>query len=132
MGVSWWLPPPAAIRTAVTTTARAASTSALTGSRGRCVGIEAKIAGIRDGLDEAGGRGDHGRVVGAERKRRKRGVGQRRAQLGVGGHPADDRDCARSYLPGGLLGALDERAHDRALVARSEIGPPPVELVRVE
>ena len=58
------------------------------------------------------------------------GVGQRGAQLGVRGDAADDRDalagCSAASEP------LDERAHDRALVARGEIGAPRVELVRRE
>src|SRR5437870_13637390 len=44
--------PISAIRTAQTTAARAARTSALNGSRGRRVGIEPKIAGIPDGRSE--------------------------------------------------------------------------------
>src|SRR6266567_1362185 len=55
------LRPPAAMRTPVATTARAASTRALNGSRGGRVGIEPKIAGIGDGIGEPGGRGDPGR-----------------------------------------------------------------------
>src|SRR5437870_10545516 len=51
-GAAWVAPPPAAIRTAQTTAARAARTSALNGSRGRRVGIEPKIAGIPDGRSE--------------------------------------------------------------------------------
>src|SRR5690242_2510658 len=75
IAAAWrWLPPPAAIRTAVTTTARAASTSALNGSRGRRVGIEAKIAGIGNGLGVPAGGGDHRGVVRAERERRERGL----------------------------------------------------------
>src|SRR5439155_21170801 len=78
-------PPPAAIRTPVTATARAASTSALNGSRGGRVGIEPKIAGIQDGLREARSGGDHRRVVGTEPGRSERRVRQGATKLGVGG-----------------------------------------------
>ncbi len=53
-----------------------------------------------------------------KRKRGERCPRQRGAQLRVGGDPADDGDAVGS----GRLDALDERAHDRALVARGEIG----------
>src|SRR5438034_4897555 len=133
VGAGRWLPPPpAAIRTAVTTTARAASTSALNGSRGRRVGIEPKIAGIGDGLDVTRGRRDHRRVVRAQGERREHGLRQRRAQLRVRGDTADDGNRPRADLGGSLLRALDERAHDRALIARGEIWAPAFELPRVE
>ena len=50
---------------------------------------------VRDGLGVARGRGDHRGVVGAERERRERGVGQRGAELRVGGDAADDGDPVR-------------------------------------
>src|SRR5207244_8659772 len=75
--------PPAAIRTPVLATARAASTSALSGSRGGRVGIEPKIAGIGDGLPEACGGRDHRRVVGTELERRERRLRQGGPKPGV-------------------------------------------------
>src|SRR5438093_4863671 len=110
------------MRTAVTTTARAASTRALNGSRGGRVGIERKIAGIRDGLGEPRCRGDHGRVVGAKRQRCRRGVRQSGAQLRVRRDSADDGDGGRTSLVGGLSSPLHERAHERALIAGGQIG----------
>src|SRR5262245_58652432 len=106
------------------TTARAASTSALNGSRGRRVGIEPKIPGIRKGLDEARGGRDHRRVVGAQRERREDRAGERGPELGVPGDAADDGDGFGARLLRGLLRALDQRADDRALVARSEVRAP--------
>ena len=51
-------------------TSTAAATSATSASAGRLrVRIERKILGVALGLDEACRRGDHGRVVGAERQR---------------------------------------------------------------
>src|SRR5690242_5782348 len=133
IAAAWrWLPPPAAIRTAVTTTARAASTSALNGSRGRRVGIEAKIAGIRDGFDVTRGRGDHRRVVGAERERSGDRSRERGTQLGVCRDTTDHRDPRRADLFCRLLRALDERPHNRALIARGEIGATRLELLSVE
>ncbi len=73
-----------------------------------------------------GGGGDHRRVVGAERERRGDCVRERGAQLGVGGDAADDRDPVAA----GGLEPLDERAHDRALVARREVGAARLELGR--
>ena len=53
-------------------------------------------------------------------------VGQRRAQLRVRRDAADDRD----RVGAGRLDPLDERAHDRALVARGEVGAARLELGR--
>src|SRR5438876_5357328 len=91
-------PPPAAIRIPVTATARAASTSALNGSRGGRVGIESKIAGIGDGLYKAGRRGDHGGVVGTELQRSKGCTGKGSAKLRVGGDSPDYGDRAGADL----------------------------------
>src|SRR5919198_2649255 len=110
-------------------TSTAAATSASRPSAGRLrVRIERKILGVALGLDEARGRGDHRRVVGAERERRERGAGQRGTELRVGRDAADDGDLLRAGRLGGLERAADERADDRALVARGEIGAPPLEL----
>src|SRR5919198_290661 len=107
----------------------AAATSASRPRAGRLrVRIERKILGVALGLDEARGRGDHRRVVGAEREWRERGAGQRGTELRVGRDAADDGDLLRAGRLGGLERAADERADDRALVARGEIGAPPLEL----
>src|SRR5271154_5122127 len=58
-------------------------TAATVRSLARCVRVEGEIAGIRNRLGEARGRGDHRRVVGAEGERRGGGFGERRAKLGV-------------------------------------------------
>src|SRR5580765_4060322 len=109
--------------TAVATTARAASTSAFLGSRGGRVRIEPKIAGILDGIREARGRGDHRRVVRAERQRREgRRRGKRSAQLRIRSYATDHGDLRTTELRSSLLGPVDESAHDRRLVARGEIG----------
>ena len=54
--------------------------------------IERKVLVGRDVGRVARRRGDHRGVVGAERERRRDGVGKRRAKLRVRGHAADDRD----------------------------------------
>src|SRR5438477_1312284 len=108
------------MRMSVAPTASAASGSAWTGSRGR-VGIDRKITGIWDGPDEAGSRRDHRRVVGAKRKRRKGGSGKGFAQLRIRRYAPDDGDVFRADLLGGPLCTLDQRADDRALVARREV-----------
>src|SRR2546423_145323 len=110
-----------------TSAAAATSASSASGARLR-VRIERKILGVREGLREACGRGDHRRVVGAERQRRERGAGQRGAELRVRRDAADDRDPLRAGRLGGLERPADERADDRALVARREVGAPPLEL----
>src|SRR5919206_253199 len=110
-------------------TSAAAATSATTANAGRLrVRIESKILGVREGLDEARGRGDHGRVVGAERERGERGAGQRAAELRVGRDASDDGDPLGAGRLGGLERPADERADDRTLVARREVGPAPLEL----
>src|SRR3954465_10151040 len=119
------------MRTAVATTAKAASTSAFLGSRGGRVRIEPKIARILDGIREARGRSDHRRVVRAEWQWREgRGRGKRSAQLRVRSHATDHGDLRRTELRRSLLGPPDESAHDRRLIARGEIGTPPFELIR--
>ena len=55
--------------------------------------------------------------------------GRARPQLRVGGDAADDRDRARRS---GGLDPPDERAHDRPLVARGEVGAPRLELAGVQ
>src|SRR6476660_1815417 len=119
------------MRTAVATTARAASTSAFLGSRGGRVRIEPKIAGILDGIGKARSRGDHRRVVRAERQWRE---GRRRGKCGtklrIGSHPAHHGDLRRAELRSSLQGPFEESAYDRRLVARGEIGTPSFELIR--
>src|SRR5581483_3168437 len=105
----------------VTTSARAATATRLRGG----TRIEDKVVRVRDALPVAARRGDHRRVVGAERERGERSLGQRRAQLGVRRHAAHHRDP----LCTGRLEPLDERAHDRPLVARRQVGPARGELV---
>ena len=62
----------------------------------------------------------------------KRGLRQRRAQLRVGRDPADDRDPLGADLRRRLASSADERADDRPLVARREVGPAALELLRAE
>src|SRR5919201_6988580 len=69
-------------------TSAAAATRASSASAGKSAGklrvrIERKILRVREALDEARGGGDHGRVVGAERKRRERRAREGGAELGV-------------------------------------------------
>src|SRR5438105_1334124 len=116
-------PPEAATRAAAATRATRASAGRLR------VRIERKILRVWEGLDEAGGRGDHGRVVGAERQRRERGAGDRGTELRVGRDPADDGDPLRAGRLDSLERPPDQRADDRALVARGEVGAAPLELV---
>src|SRR5207237_9182692 len=96
------------------------------------VRIELKILGIRERLDEARRGGDHRGVVGAERKRREGGSGKRRAELRVGGDAADDGDLFRPDRLRRRERPLHERAHDRALVARRQVGAASLELGRGE
>src|SRR5919199_2929501 len=92
-------------------TSAAAATSARSANAGRLrVRIERKILGVREGLRVARGRGDHRRVVGAERERCERGPGDRGAELRVGGDPADDGDLVDTRRLGGLERPYDERA----------------------
>src|SRR4051812_34842781 len=86
--------------------------------------IQGKVVGVRDGVDVPRRGRDHRGVVGAERERRERGVRKRRAKLGVRRDAADDGDAvaACGFEP------RDERAHDRALIARGEVGPASLEL----
>src|SRR5689334_11647292 len=99
----WSLTPKPTTRpvTASARTARATSES-------RRIGIQRKITGRLDRLDVPRGRGDHRRVVGAERERRRGRLGQRRAELGVRGNAAYDGDP----LGSGLLGGLQRPPHE--------------------
>src|SRR5919201_6432470 len=118
-------PPEVATSAAAATSAR----SARSASAGRLrVRIERKILRVLERLDEPRRRGDHGRVVRAERKRRERGAGQRGTQLRVRRDAADNGDPLRASRLGGLERPADERADDRALVARGEVGAAPPEL----
>src|SRR4051794_13366560 len=122
----------AAISAAASVAATATtSSSAICGrapsGRGR-VRIHGKVARWLLGLPEPGRRRDHRRVVRAERERREGCAAEGAAELRVGGDAADNRDPIRR----GLLDAPDERADDRALVARREVGPAPLELGGVE
>src|SRR5438552_6203824 len=116
-------PPEAATRTAAATRAGNASGIALR------MGIERKILRVGEGLDEAGGRGDHGRVVGAERQGGERRARDRGAKLRVRRDPADDGDPLCAGRLRGLERPPDEGPDDRALVARREVGSAPLELV---
>src|SRR3954451_23780950 len=98
-------------------------------SESRRKGIERKITRRLDRLAVSGRRGDHRGVVGAERERRRGRGAARRPQLGVRRHAADDGDPLGARLLGGLERPRDERAHDRPLVARGQIGTPRLELV---
>ena len=120
-GAGGWLPPPAGTTTiaAATTPASAARQSAL---RHR---IRVQAEGIGGGLGVAAGGGDHRGIVRAELERRGNRLGQRGAELGVGGDAADDRD--RPSV-GRLADAFDERPDDRALVGRGEVGAAGVEV----
>ena len=80
------------------------------------VRVEAEVARIRNGSSEAGRRGDHRRVVGAERERRERGAGERLAELRVRGDAADDGDPLRARS------ARPPRARGRRARARSRAG----------
>ena len=104
------------------TPATAASTHARASSGRRRVGIERKILRKGDGRCIPGRRGDHRRVVGAERERRERRIRKGRAKLRVRGDAADDRDPGEPCSLRRLGRALDEGAHDRALIARGEVG----------
>src|SRR3954447_21423408 len=118
------VPPPPG-EAAITPNATAIPTSARTATlRGR-TRIERKVVGVRDGIRVSRGRGDHRRVVGAERQRCERSVRERRAQRGVRCDAADDGDP----IGAGRVDALHEGAHDRPLVARRQIGTPSGELV---
>ena len=112
--------PPAASSAAVAIAVRSARITARRGSA-RGVRIEAKITRVRDRCREARSRGDHRRVVGAERERRERSLRQRGAKLGVRGDTADDGDPRLAGLLDGLADAPDERTDDRALVRGGEI-----------
>src|SRR5450759_5068633 len=92
------------------------------------VGIETKIAGRLEWLQVTGGRGDHGRVVGAELGGRQSRTGKRPAQLGVGGHPARDGDRAGAGFFGRLQRSLDQGPYDRMLVGSGQIGTPALQL----
>src|SRR5919198_974117 len=110
-----------------------AATSASRASAGRlCVRIERKILRVAETLCEACGRGDHGGVVGAELERSERGARDGGAELRVRRDPADDGDPLGAGRLRGLERPPDERADDRALVARGEIGAAPLELLRRE
>ena len=89
-------------------------------------------AGTANGLGPARRRGDHRRVVGAERERRRGCVRQRRPQRRVRGDAADDRDPLPPRLLRRLAHALDERPHDRVLVGSREVGAARSELLLVE
>src|SRR6266516_2208510 len=119
--------PPAATSVSVAAAARTVSRPVCPSDR-RGVRIEGKVSRIGDGLGEAGGRGDHGRVVGGVRERSEPGVGQRRAELRVRGHAADDGDLLGARALRSLARPLDERADDGPLVARGEVGAPLVDL----
>ena len=54
--------------------------------------IRVQAQRVGGGLRVPPGRGDHRGIVGAERERRSGRLRQRRAQLGIGGDAADDRD----------------------------------------
>src|ERR687887_156502 len=110
-----------------------AATRASRASAGRlCVRIERKILRVAETLCEACGRGDHGGVVGAELERSERGARDGGAELRVRRDPADDGDPLGAGRLRGLERPPDERADDRALVARGEIGAAPLELLRRE
>src|ERR687888_2043680 len=113
-----------------TATSAAAATRAARASAGRLrVRIERKILRVLEGLDEAGGRGDHRCVVGAEWERSERRAGDRRPQLGVRGDAADDGDLVGACRGRRLQRPADERPDDRALVARGKVGAAPLQLV---
>ena len=118
--------PPAATSTTVSARATNASGQMWSGRGG--VGIEAKVSRIRQRLDVAGRRGDHRRIVRAERERRRPGPGQRGAKLGVGRDAPDDPDAFDAQELGRGVRPLDERTDERALVARGEVGTAPLEL----
>src|SRR5919198_200213 len=114
-------------------TSAATATRAARASAGRLrVRIERKILRVAETLCEACGRGDHGGVVGAELERSERGARDGGAELRVRRDPADDGDPLGAGRLGGLERPPDERADDRALVARGEIGAAPLELLRRE
>src|SRR5205807_567158 len=119
-------PPPEAAKS---TAAAARAGRARSEARTLCMRIELKILRIRQRLDEPCRRRDHRRVVGAEVERGERSAGQRRPELRVGRDAADDGDPLGLRRLGGLERPLDERADDRALVARGEIGAASLELV---
>src|SRR5919197_1333013 len=116
-------PPEAAISTAAV--ARAGRPSRAKRLRTR---IERKILRVREVLGEARSGGDHRRVVGAKVEGREGGFRERRPQLGVRRHAADDGDPLGARRLRRLERPPDERAHDRPLVARGEIGPAALEL----
>jgi hypothetical protein len=82
----------------------------------------AKILRKGDGRCIPGRRGDHRRVVGAERERRERRISEGRTKLRVRGDAADDRDPGEPCTLRRLGRALDKGADDRTLVARGEVG----------
>ena len=79
--------------------------------------------GRRQGVGKARRRRDHRRVVGAQRERHERRVGQRSPELGVRRDAADDRDALDPGVLRRLAQPLREGEDDRALVGGSEIGP---------
>src|SRR5581483_3721917 len=103
----------------------------LRSSPGR-IRIECEIPRIGNSGCPARGRGDHRGVVGAEGEGRRGRAGEGAAQLGVRRDAADDRDPVAAGPLRRLLRPLDERAHDRALVRRGEVGAPRLELRLVE
>ena len=114
-------PPPPAGTTTIAAAITPASAAMPMPLRHR-IGVEAEGIGRR--LDEPRGGRDHRRVVRAELERRGDGTGQRRPELGVGRDAADDRDPLGAEPFGRLQRPADERAHDRALVRRRQVGAP--------
>src|SRR6266508_6330073 len=103
-------------------------------------GIEAEVVGIRDRLGEAGGRGDHRGVVGAERDRNQLQpqpelVADRPgavAELRVRGHPAAESDRGPLTRAGRALELCHQLVRDRPLERGGQVGAAALGLLRAE
>src|SRR5919197_333113 len=96
--------------------------------RERRVGIETEICRARERVGEARGRGDHRRIVRAEGEGRESRCGQRSAERRVRRDAPDDRHLLEPRLLDRVVNAALERADDRVLVRRREVGFPPFDL----
>src|SRR5690606_20633115 len=102
--------------------------------------VEIEVVRVGERVEEAGGAGDHRRVVGAELTRGHPYSDPERlalardplAQLAVRGDAAPEREPLQPLALERLAGADRERLHDRALIGGGEVGLPPLGLLLTE
>ncbi len=120
---------------------RGGSRASCRASRPSCQGVEAQVVRIRRRLEEAGRRGDHRRVVGAElgaarasaagrAPRTARPTRSRSTELAA--TPPPSATASHSPAAERLLELGDQLADDRRLEAGGEVGAAPLDLACVQ